>query len=207
MGSWPSKLNSVTGKRPLRDNLFGLLFWTNWDGIYNWNNYADIYCIWIGKRIYNKICDFKINWCEKIWQWCGVDTVSVLEVDCNSAPTWGRIGTLVKQICGGSYVSAFYVVIWLTHTFIFIGCGFSDPDIQLVLENYSFVFPGSPCHYFITSKDGINTEYKRIVKENRNLEIITYDSKDNHRELHDALEELVPMVEDERTRIAKEMDW
>lgn len=95
----------------------------------------------------------------------------------------------------------------LTHTFIFIGCGFSDPDIQLVLENYSFVFPGSPCHYFITSKDGINTEYKRIVKENRNLEIITYDSKDNHRELHDALEELVPMVEDERTRIAKEMDW
>ena len=24
-----------------------------------------IYCIWIGKRIYNKICDFKINWCEK----------------------------------------------------------------------------------------------------------------------------------------------
>ena len=43
----------------------------------------------------------------------------------------------------------------LTHTFIFIGCGFSDPDIQLVLENYSFVFPGSPCHYFITSKDGI----------------------------------------------------
>ena len=44
-------------------------------------------------------------------------------------------------------------------------------------------------------------------KENRNLEIITYDSKDNHRELHDALEELVPMVEDERTRIAKEMDW
>lgn len=95
----------------------------------------------------------------------------------------------------------------LTHTFIFIGCGFSDPDIQLVLENYSFVFPGSPCHYFITSKDGINTEYKRIVKENRNLEIITYDSKDNHRELHDALEELVPMVEDERSRIAKEMDW
>ena len=114
MGSWPSKLNSVTGKRPLRDNLFGLLFWTNWDGIYNWNNYADIYCIWIGKRIYNKICDFKINWCEKVWQWCGVATVSGLEVDCNSAPTWGRIGTLVKQICGGSYVSAFYVVIWLT---------------------------------------------------------------------------------------------
>lgn len=64
-----------------------------------------------------------------------------------------------------------------------------------------------PAIILLLLKDGINTEYKRIVKENRNLEIITYDSKDNHRELHDALEELVPMVEDERTRIAKEMDW
>ena len=95
----------------------------------------------------------------------------------------------------------------LNYTFVFLGCGFSDPDIQLVLENYSFVFPGSPSHYFITPEDGINDEYKRIIKENRNLEIITYDAKNNHQELHDALEELVPLVEDERTRIAKEMDW
>lgn len=45
------------------------------------------------------------------------------------------------------------------------------------------------------------------MKENRNLEVITYDSKNSHQELHDALETLVPLVEDERTRIAKEMDW
>ena len=49
--------------------------------------------------------------------------------------------------------------------------------------------------------------HRAAILFNRNLEIITYDSKDNHRELHDALEELVPMVEDERSRIAKEMDW
>ena len=57
----------------------------------------------------------------------------------------------------------------LNYIFVFLGCGFSDPDIQLVLENYSFVFPGSPSHYFITPEDGINDEYKRILKENRNL--------------------------------------
>ena len=30
---------------------------------------------------------------------------------------------------------------------------------------------------------------------------------EDHQELHDALENLVPLVEDERTRIANEMDW
>ena len=95
----------------------------------------------------------------------------------------------------------------LNYTFVFLGCGFSDPDIQLVLENYSFVFPGSPSHYFVTPKNGINDEFKQIIKENRNLEIITYNSKNSHQELHDALENLVPLVEDERTRIANEMDW
>lgn len=95
----------------------------------------------------------------------------------------------------------------INYTFIFLGCGFSDPDIQLALENYSFVFPGSPSHYFITPLDGVNEEFKRIVKENRNLEIITYNAKNGHQELHEALEELVPLVEDERTRISQEMDW
>lgn len=106
--------------------------------------------------------------------------------------------------------AAFYKVLEalsITHTFVFLGCGFSDPDIQLILENYSFGFPGSPCHYFVTAEDGINTEYKKIIKENRNLEIFTYNANDNHKELHEALENLVLMVEDERSRIAKEMDW
>lgn len=63
------------------------------------------------------------------------------------------------------------------------------------------------CDYFVTPEDGINDEYKRIIKENRNLEIITYNARNNHQELHDVLEELVFLVEEERTRIAEEMDW
>ena len=95
----------------------------------------------------------------------------------------------------------------LNYVFVFLGCGVSDPDIQLVLENYSFVFPGSPPHYFITSEEEIHDEYKRIIGENRNLNIITYSSKNNHKELLDSLHELVDFVEDKRAEIAETMNW
>ncbi len=95
----------------------------------------------------------------------------------------------------------------ITYTFVFIGCGFNDPDIQLILENYSFGFPGSPCHYFITSENEVNAEYKKIIKSNRNLNILTYDPSSGHKELHLALENLVNLVDDERTIIAKNFDW
>lgn len=36
----------------------------------------------------------------------------------------------------------------LTHTFVFLGCGISDPDIQLLLENTNFLDPVA-CHIFL----------------------------------------------------------
>lgn len=95
----------------------------------------------------------------------------------------------------------------LNYVFIFLGCGFSDPDIQLVLENYSFIFPGSPPHYFITPQEEVNDEFKKILKDNRNLEVITYSNKNHHEELQRALKELVILVEDERDKIAEAKDW
>lgn len=95
----------------------------------------------------------------------------------------------------------------LNYVFVFLGCGFSDPDIQLILENYSFIFPESPPHYFVTSREGINDEFKKIIKDNRNLEIITYSNKNYHQELHVALRELVTLVDNERDRIAAAKDW
>lgn len=95
----------------------------------------------------------------------------------------------------------------LNYLFIFLGCGFSDPDIQLVLENYSFTFPNSPSHYFVTAKEEINDEFIKIIKDNRNLDIITYSKKNNHKELHDALKDLVGLVENERDKIAQSRDW
>lgn len=54
----------------------------------------------------------------------------------------------------------------LTHTFIFIGCGLSDPDIRLTLENYNFGFPGCRPHYFITAKEAINEDIIKVLKNN-----------------------------------------
>lgn len=95
----------------------------------------------------------------------------------------------------------------LTYTFVFLGCGLSDPDIQLVLENYSFGFPNSPCHYFVTGEKVINDEYKRIIQKTRNLKILTYNEKNNHKELQEGLSDLVKIVEAKRTKIAELMDW
>jgi len=106
--------------------------------------------------------------------------------------------------------AAFYKILealTLTHTFIFLGCGYSDPDIQLILENYSFGFPHSHPHYMVSPKDAINDDMKKILRENRNIEIITYDSADCHKELHDSLNDLVALIEDRRATIASDMNW
>lgn len=56
--------------------------------------------------------------------------------------------------------SKFYKIIealLMTHTFIFIGAGINDPDIRLLLENYSTMFHTAMPHFFITTKDNIIT--------------------------------------------------
>lgn len=79
----------------------------------------------------------------------------------------------------------------LTNTFIFIGCGIADPDIQLVLENYNFTFPGCRPHYFVTAKGTIHSEVIKSLLRNRNIKVITYDNYDGkHKELVDGLTDL-----------------
>lgn len=75
------------------------------------------------------------------------------------------------------------------------GIGYANNIKKYYINNFGY--------YFIAGDD----EYKRIIRENRNLEIITYNAKNNHQELHDALDELVSLVDDERTIISNEMDW
>ena len=116
-----------------------------------------------------------------------------------------------KQYTNARYeFAAFYKILealTLTHTFIFLGCGYSDPDIRLILENYTFNFPDSYPHYMVSPFDKINDDMKNILKENSNIEIITYDPVNHHKELLDSLEELVNLVESKREVIAGEMTW
>ncbi|UOO37567.1 SIR2 family protein [Oscillospiraceae bacterium CM] len=96
----------------------------------------------------------------------------------------------------------------LTHTFIFIGCGIADPDIQLVLENYNFSFPKCRPHFFITSEDNFANQISNSLRNNRNLEIITYNNATgDHALLLSGLKDLKDKVENERAVIASITSW
>lgn len=96
----------------------------------------------------------------------------------------------------------------LTHTFIFLGCGINDPDIQLVLENSNFLYPGCMPHYFVTARDTFSKEMERSLLSNRNLELLTYDNPDGtHKQLLDELKSLNAMVDDKRRQIACQGTW
>lgn len=96
----------------------------------------------------------------------------------------------------------------LTNTFIFIGCGLTDPDIQLTLENNNFSFPNCKPHYFITSKGSIDIEVAKSLLKNRNIKILTYENLDgSHKELLADLQTLSPRVEDKRQEMSTKAAW
>lgn len=96
----------------------------------------------------------------------------------------------------------------LTHTFIFLGCGISDPDIQLILENMNFLYPGCLPHYFVAAKDAYSKEIERSLLHNRNLELLTYDNFDGtHQQLLNELKELIDKVEEKREEVSAKGIW
>ena len=96
----------------------------------------------------------------------------------------------------------------LTHTFVFIGCGINDPDIQLTLENCNFSYKDCMPHYFVSSNDSINDEMKNILLKNRNLKVLTYDNSDRtHKRLLEGLQELKVLVEQKRNELSVPQTW
>jgi hypothetical protein len=107
--------------------------------------------------------------------------------------------------------SGFYRILdalMLTHTFIFLGCGISDPDIQLVLENYNFLFPGCRPHYMVTANNSIAIDVMNCLSQNRNLEFLTYENADGtHSQLLENLKVLDSLVTNKRQKIAATASW
>lgn len=96
----------------------------------------------------------------------------------------------------------------LTHTFIFLGCGIDDPDIELTLENANFLYEGCPPHYFVSSEGAISENMQKVLLANRNLEVITYNNvSGHHTELLDELKLLAKIVDDRRTLLSDTMTW
>lgn len=96
----------------------------------------------------------------------------------------------------------------LTHTFIFLGCGLSDPDIQLVLENLNFSFPGCRPHYMIIPSNNLSEDELSCIASNRNLEFLTYDNPDGtHSQLLEDLRCLGKEVDKKRQEISDMISW
>lgn len=94
----------------------------------------------------------------------------------------------------------------LSNAFLFIGCGTSDPDIALLLENYRFEHKYSTGHYILLPKP-VHQDTAGLLKSTRNLNVLVYDPKDNHKALTDSLKELVSLVEARREEIALTRGW
>ncbi|GAB5515226.1 SIR2 family NAD-dependent protein deacylase [Rhodopirellula baltica] len=95
----------------------------------------------------------------------------------------------------------------VTHTFLFLGCGLTDPDVHLMLERNSHHFPGSRPHYMVTPSKSVHDDVQTCYKRNMNLRFLTYKAKDNHVELKESLKELAVLVDNAREELSKTRDW
>jgi len=96
--------------------------------------------------------------------------------------------------------------LFLTHTFLFIGCGMKDPDLNLLLEQYAHSFSGAPANYVLLSTTS-KGETKNLLNSNYNLDPLFYSPKDEHKELLDSIRDLKNRVSNKREEIAQRWLW
>jgi hypothetical protein len=105
---------------------------------------------------------------------------------------------------------AFYSILEalaLTHTFLFLGCGVSDPDVRLLLEDNFFRHPSARSHVFLLPRQGLHKAVQATLQDSMNLTILTYSSANNHAELAGSLDELSVLVETCRDKLREDGNW
>jgi len=95
----------------------------------------------------------------------------------------------------------------LTHTFFFLGCGFNDPDLQLLLEDNFFKHASNRPHIILVPKKSIHQDLIGLIQNTMNLKILTYSSSNNYAELFDSLQNMVNLVEQERDVLRNDSNW
>lgn len=83
--------------------------------------------------------------------------------------------------------------LFLTNTILFIGCGLSDPDIQLVLENANIAVPSVHPHYALV-EGGRHHSLVDSIKKTYNIQLLEY-ANGKHNEAGTALKDLSQRVE------------
>lgn len=95
----------------------------------------------------------------------------------------------------------------LTHTFIFIGAGLNDPDITLLLEDYNFKHGFARKHYFVIPKKTLTSAERNIYENSMGLQFLEYDSKNDHIQLLESIQDLNQKVEEQRHIISESNNW
>lgn len=95
----------------------------------------------------------------------------------------------------------------ITHTFVFLGASMTDPDMQMILENHAYRFPGGRPHFIVMPIGGVSPQILSVMESSMNLRSILYDPADNHRLLSDSLGGLVSLVEEARGELISTLDW
>lgn len=83
--------------------------------------------------------------------------------------------------------------LFLTNTLLFVGCGLTDPDIQLVLENANIAVPSVHPHYALVD----NSRHHSLVdsiKKTYNIQLLEYETG-KHEQAAQSLKDLSARVE------------
>ena len=89
----------------------------------------------------------------------------------------------------------------LTKTFLFIGTGLNDPDLQLLLENFKFQFGKTRKHFFVIHDKEYAEEELAIYENTLNLSFLKYNwnrKTKSHQDFIDSIADLRAQVESER---------
>nr|WP_295869878.1 SIR2 family protein [uncultured Chitinophaga sp.] len=97
---------------------------------------------------------------------------------------------------------AFYNLLdslFLVNTIVFIGCGLSDPDLLLTLENSNIAVPSVHPHYSVMSMGG-HPALNKAIKNSYNIKLLEYENAaGDHANLLSSLRELRDLVLNLRT--------
>ena len=92
-----------------------------------------------------------------------------------------------------------------THTFLCIGVGLADPDLQIVFEDYRYKHGEFP--HFMTVPAPVSEAQSSLLQRTRGLNVLKYSPRDHHTELTTSLQSLGKLVADARLDIATTGNW
>lgn len=97
--------------------------------------------------------------------------------------------------------------LFLTHTFLFIGTSFNDPDLRLFLESMRYMHPEAPPHYMTSPIGEVSKHVDESIRGNMNLKLLRYSPDNGHSALVEGVRDLVSAVVEKRGILAATESW